>query len=209
MFRDRWDLLGFAAEEAPARGLVLEFGVAEGDSLRHLARLLPGRPLHGFDSFEGLPEHWSGTFERRGKFGRGGQLPAMPASVALHKGWFDATLPAFLSGTQDEPIALLHVDCDIYASTATIFRLAGARLRPGSVIVFDEYFNYPNWQRHEWKAFQEFIRDSGFSYRYLGFAQKNGHVAVRLGEKDTAAGPEAARRLERVLASLSPSDGSR
>jgi hypothetical protein len=25
------------------------------------------------------------------------------------------------------------------------------------VIVFDEYFNYPGWRAHEYKAFQEFI----------------------------------------------------
>jgi hypothetical protein len=69
------------------------------------------------------------------------------------------------------------------------------RLQNGTVIVFDEYFNYPNWQRHEWRAFQEFIRDSGFLYRYLGFAQKNGHVAVRLGEKSDEARREAEAKL--------------
>jgi len=72
------------------------------------------------------------------------------------------------------------------------------RLGPGAVIVFDEYFNYPNWERHEFKAFQEFIRDSGFSYRYLGFAQKNGHVAVKLGDKSDAAKRLAAEKLKSI-----------
>jgi len=194
IFLDRWDLLGFAAAQAPAQGLMLEFGVGDGGSLRHLAAQTP-RQLHGFDSFEGLPEDWSGTFERKGKFGRQGSLPEVPANVSLHRGWFDQTMPVFLAAHPDEKIALLHVDCDIYSSTVTIFALLASRLAPGTVIVFDEYFNYPNWQRHEWKAFQEFVRDSGFSYRYLGFAQKNGHVAVRLGEKSDAARREAASRL--------------
>ena len=66
----------------------------------------------------------------------------------------------------------------------------------GAVLVFEEYFNHPNWQRHEWRAFQEFIRDTGLSYRYLGFAQKNGHVALRLGEESDAGAREAERRLE-------------
>lgn len=195
VFADRWRLMEFAAAEAPPRGLVLEFGVADGGSIRHLAATLPDRPIHGFDSFEGLPEHWSGTFERRGKFGRGGELPPVPPSVSLHKGWFTDTLPGFLAARPEEPVALLHVDCDIYSSTATVFAHLGPRLRPGTVIVFDEYFNYPNWQRHEWRAFQEFVRDSGFSYRYLGFAQKNGHVAVRLGDKTEEARAAAAARL--------------
>src|SRR5262249_35118435 len=155
-----WALLRFAASEAPAAGLMLECGVADGASLRHLAKTTT-RMLHGFDSFEGLPEHWAGTFERKGKFGRGGALPEVPANVALHKGWFEQTLPAFLAARQ-EPVALLHVDCDIYSSTVTIFRELTPRLQVGSVIVFDEYFNYPNWQQHEFRAFQEFIRDSGF-----------------------------------------------
>jgi len=194
IFDDRWALLAFAAQEAPASGLMLECGVADGASLRYVAKTTT-RKLHGFDSFEGLPEHWAGTFERKGKFGRGGVLPEVPANVALHKGWFDQTLPAFLAAYPQHEIAFLHVDCDIYSSTATVFRELAPRLQNGTVIVFDEYFNYPNWQRHEWRAFQEFIRDSGFLYRYLGFAQKNGHVAVRLGEKSDEARREAEAKL--------------
>ena len=194
IFEDRWALLAFAARHAPEAGLMLECGIADGASLRHLAKIT-SRPLHGFDSFEGLPEDWAGTFELKGKFGRGGELPDVPANVALHKGWFEQTLPAFLAAHSQEPVAFLHVDCDIYSSTVTVFRELGARLKPGSVIVFDEYFNYPNWQRHEFRAFQEFIHESGFSYRYLGFAQKNGHVGVVLGEKSEAARREAEARL--------------
>jgi len=73
---------------------------------------------------------------------------------------------------------LIHVDCDIYSSTRTIFELLGQRMVTGSVIVFDEYFNYPGWRQHEYKAFQEFIAASGHHYRYLGYAGEKGHVAV-------------------------------
>jgi hypothetical protein len=195
IFADRWALLRYAAGEAPPDGLMIECGVADGASLRHLARDSVRR-FHGFDSFEGLPEAWAGTFEQKGKFGRGGALPEVPGNVVLHKGWFEQTLPAFLAAHPDDSVAFLHVDCDIYSSTGTVLRLLAPRLKPGAVLVFDEYFNYPNWQRHEWRAFQEFIRDSGLSYRYLGFAQKNGHVAVRLGEESDAAARAAERRLE-------------
>jgi predicted O-methyltransferase YrrM len=206
VFPDRWDLLAHAAAAAPARGLMLEFGVADGGSLRHLAGAT-GRELHGFDSFEGLPEDWSGTFERKGKFSRGGTVPEVPPAVTLHKGWFEETLPRFLAAHPGEGVAFVHVDCDIYASTVTVLRELAPRLGPGSVLVFDEYFNYPNWQRHEFRAFQEFVRDTGFSYAYLGFAQKNGHVAVRLGERSEAAKDAAARRLEAVLAAAARPGG--
>jgi Macrocin-O-methyltransferase (TylF) len=118
--------------------------------------------------------------------------------VTLHKGWFDQTLPPFLAA-HGEDVAFLHVDCDIYSSTVTIFHALEKRLKPGAVIVFDEYFNYPNWQRHEWRAFQEFLRETGFGYRYLGFAQKNGHVAVRLDEKSESAKVVAEARLKRWM----------
>jgi hypothetical protein len=197
IFRDRWDLLLFAGHEAPSEGLMLEFGVADGASLRYVASRI-ARSFHGFDSFEGLPEHWSGTFEQKGKFGRAGAPPPVPTNARLYPGWFADTLPRFLAEHAGEPVALVHVDCDIYASTATVFRLLAERLRPGTVLVFDEYFNYPNWQRHEWRAFQEFVRDTGTSYSYLGFAQKNGHVAVRLGERSAEASRLAIEKLARI-----------
>ncbi|HYC12704.1 MAG TPA: class I SAM-dependent methyltransferase [Stellaceae bacterium] len=197
LFEDRWDLLLFAMGRAPAEGMMLEFGVADGASLRWLASR-SARSFHGFDSFEGLPEDWSGTFERRGKFGRAGELPKVPANTSLHRGWFEATLPPFLGEHTGEKAAFVHVDCDIYSSTATVLRLLTPRLAPGTVLVFDEYFNYPNWERHEWRAFQEFVRDTGTSYEYLGFAQKNGHVAVRLGDKSADAARLAAEKLARI-----------
>ena len=197
MFRDRWDLLLHAARQAPPAGLMLEFGVADGASLRYVAGRV-ARPFHGFDSFEGLPEDWAGTYEKKGKFSRGGALPEVPANVTLHRGWFNETLPKFLAAQAEEPVAFLHVDCDIYSSTVTVLRELAPRLRAGSVVVFDEYFNYPNWERHEWRAFQEFVRDTGTGYTYLGFAEKNGHVAVRLGEKSVEATRLAAEKLARV-----------
>jgi hypothetical protein len=49
---------------------------------------------------------------------------------------------------------------------------------PGTIILFDEYFNYPNWEVHEYKAFQEFVTKYGVKYRYLAFARQQ--VAVRI-----------------------------
>jgi hypothetical protein len=43
-----------------------------------------------------------------------------------------------------------------------------------------EYFNYPNWQEHEFKAFQKFVAAAQLRYEYAGFAIKNGHVMVRI-----------------------------
>ncbi len=176
MFEERDALLTYCLDRAPGDGLLLEFGVEKGGSIRALAGAT-SRPVHGFDSFEGLPEDWAGTAEKRGKFSLGGRMPTVPANVFLHKGWFDQVLPGFLAANPG-PVAFVHVDCDIYSSTRTVLWGLRERLRAGTVILFDEYFNYPNWRRHEFRAFQEFVQEFGVRYTYLGYSAKNGHVAV-------------------------------
>lgn len=183
---DRDDLLRFAFARAPKDGLVMEFGVAKGASLRNLAGQTP-RQIHGFDSFGGLPSDWSGTKEKAGAFTQKGKLPKMPPNVTLHPGWFDQTLPAFLA-KDTQMAAFIHVDCDLYVSTVTIFTALRTRIVPGTIILFDEYFNYPGWRGHEYKAFQEFIKGTGLGYEYLGFSAEKGHVAVVITAPDETVG---------------------
>ena len=77
-------------------------------------------------------------------------------------------------------MSLLHVDCDLYSSTVTIFDALGPRLQPGTVILFDEYYNFPRWQQHEYKAFQEFVVSSGMKYEYIGYSVTGQQVAARV-----------------------------
>ncbi len=158
--------------------LALEFGVFQGASINFLADRLPaGVTIHGFDSFEGLPQRW------RDGFGEGafavGDLPAVRSNVRLVRGWFDKTLPEFLAATPG-PIAFLHVDCDLYSSAKTVLTLTAPRLAPGCVVVFDEYFNYPGWQQGEFRAFQEFVAENGCRFTYLGYNRRHSQVAVRI-----------------------------
>ena len=161
-----------AATRATLPGLVLEFGVFSGRSINRLAELFPG-PVYGFDSFEGLPEKW-GRF-RKGHFAT--SLPAVAENVSLVVGWFNETLPGFLREHPGD-IRLLHVDCDLYSSTKTIFTECRDRIRVGTVIVFDEYFNYAGWRDHEFKAFQEFIGETGRKYEYFGLTTQGQQVGA-------------------------------
>ena len=184
-FHSERDLLAFALDQAAATGSVLEFGVYKGGSARFIARRIgSGRIMHGFDSFEGLPETWSGGGMMAGTFSMGGKLPKVPSNCHLHKGRFDQSLPGWV-GAHPEPVAFLHVDCDLYVSTRSVFEALGEQLGVGCIIVFDEYFNYPNWRLHEYKAFQEMIAGRAIGYEYIGYSQ--GQVAVRLTEPGTGA----------------------
>lgn len=163
------ELMRHALSRVTVDGLWAEFGVNEGGTITYIAKQKPGHVIHGFDSFEGLPEDWSGNAMAAGFFNRKGQLPKVPSNVKLHPGWFDATAPKFASEHQG-PVAFLHVDCDLYSSTATVFAALGSRIVPGSVIMFDEYFNYPNWKAHEHKAFTEYQALSGRTFKYIGYS---------------------------------------
>ncbi|MBK9249742.1 MAG: class I SAM-dependent methyltransferase [Ignavibacteria bacterium] len=167
-------VMDVAFEHIQLSGLYLEFNVFSGKSINYIASKTP-QTVHGFDSFEGLPEFWRDGFDK-GAF-EVDALPKVHTNVMLHKGWFDNTLPQFIND-HPERIALLHVDCDLYSSTKTIFTLLGDRIIKGTVIVFDEYFNYPMWQQGEFKAFQEFIQERGLSYRYLTYNSNHEQVAV-------------------------------
>jgi hypothetical protein len=161
--------LALALPDLPA-GSAVELGVFQGRTIRRIAQALPGREVFGFDSFEGLPERWRDGFEAGAFAVRGGALPDVPAGVTLFKGWFDATLPPFAAeqASGGRKIALLHVDCDIYSSTRTAFRVLEPLLQDGTVVVFDELIGYPGWQEHEWRAFREFLAPGAWRAEWLG-----------------------------------------
>lgn len=156
--------------------LICEFGVFSGNTINHIASLTK-QIIFGFDSFEGLPERW------RDGFGKGHfkvkALPKVQPNVILIKGWFNETIPTFIKDHNEE-VGFLHIDCDLYSSTKTIFELLADRIHPGCIIVFDEYFNYPGWKDGEYKAFQEFLEKYKLRYEYIGYNRYHEQVAVKI-----------------------------
>lgn len=176
VFWESQDTLRYALGEIKGPGLALEFGVATGGTLRIIADAVGAdRVVAGFDVFTGLPETWRTGFPA-GEFA---QEPPEVAGATVIAGLFDDTLPVFLAGT-DEPIAFMHVDCDLYSSTKTVLDLTGDRLVPDAVVVFDEFFNFPGWQRHEYRAWSEFLDRTGRSFEYLAYTGNHEQVVVRL-----------------------------
>ncbi len=166
-----------ALQSVPAQGLFMEFGVFHGRSINIIARKTK-RIVHGFDSFQGLPEDWK-QGESRGSYSTEGVIPAVPSNVELHHGWFDKTLPEFLQETE-EPAAFVHIDCDIYSSTVTVLDALAPRIRPGTIIVLDDYLGYPDFQQHEFRAFNEFLDQTGLNHEYLSFSLMGREAAVRI-----------------------------
>jgi O-methyltransferase len=144
-------------------GDIVECGVGSGKTLYMLAMLTRHgkhpRRLWGFDSFEGLPppapEDRADTAPRKiraGKYAHGeDEVRARLISYGISKrslrerfvlvpDYFPAGFPRY-SG---EPIALLHLDVDLYQSHKDCLEWFEPLVAPGGVIAFDEYRN-PSW----------------------------------------------------------------
>ncbi len=169
-------LLTKCLEDVTLDGLHLEFGVFSGLTINHIASKTE-KTVHGFDCFQGIPEEWNCL--PAGTFSTDGQLPDVAKNVQLHVGYFEETLPVFKSKFSDD-VAFLHIDSDLYSSAHTILFGLKQQIKKGTIIVFDEYFNYPGWQKHEYLAFQEFITETGLQYEYIAFCSKGFSIGVRI-----------------------------
>jgi hypothetical protein len=105
------------------------------------------RPVHAFDSFNGLPEAWRPGFGV-GAFTRNGQPPAaehIHPAINVVTGLFADSLSPFLAAHVGR-IALLHVDCDLFSSTQTVLDLCESRIDDDTIVVFDELLNYTGFE---------------------------------------------------------------
>jgi len=167
-------LLRYAVAQAGGAGMVLEFGVRRGTSITVIADVA-GQAVHGFDSFEGLPESWGN--EPAGVLTTGADLPPVPANVTLHAGWFEHTLPPFLAA-HPGPVRLVNIDSDIYASARTVLTGLRDRIVPGTVLVFDEFIGNRSWAEDEFKAFAEYVAETGVRWRVIALAPFTKQVAL-------------------------------
>jgi predicted O-methyltransferase YrrM len=180
------EVLKFASESVTLKdGCFLEMGVATGRSINFIAALNPKDTIYGFDSFEGLPDDWerSDNLFNKGVFAFKSPIPEIPVlqNVTLYKGWFKDILPRFQRQVlEDKPIALLHMDCDIYTSCADVLSILEKNIVSGTVIVFDEFYNYDNSEDHEYKAFMEFIQRTGKKFQYIAYNSMHEQVVIKI-----------------------------
>ncbi len=153
-------------------GAFVECGVWRGGGAAMMAQanLAEGparRPLHLFDSFEGMPEpspEHDGTaaaklMEQAARAGTACNAAEPEEAVRLivervgypeqfvhvHRGWFQDTLPK--ARHQIGPIALLRIDGDWYESTRVVFEQLYDLVVSGGVIVIDDYGHFEGCRR--------------------------------------------------------------
>tara|TARA_B100000497_G_C7682235_1_gene412861 strand:+ start:23 stop:700 length:678 start_codon:yes stop_codon:yes gene_type:complete len=162
---DKLSILDKSIPHADDNGYWLEFGVHEGETIVHTAGSKLGVynfKIHGFDSFEGLPEDWIKN-NPKGHFNLDGNIPKHLLSlnnINIVKGWFDKSLPKFIKDNNINKISFLNIDSDLYSSANTVLTLLTPYFKGHCVIYFDEFCNYPGGENGEYKAFSEFLHNN-------------------------------------------------
>ncbi len=159
-FPSATDLIVYSLECVRIPGSYLEFGVHTGGSINLSAEKIAPKTIYGFDSFYGLPQAW-GDHEP-GFLSLEGIPPDVRSNVQLRVGWFEDTIPVFLAENAED-VAFMHVDCDIYSSTVTVLSAFTPRIKRGTIILFDEFYE------EERRAFLEWAARENVTYRYLGY----------------------------------------
>ena len=153
------------------------YGVTEN---RVNAQDTPTRTFYGFDSWEGLPAdsenhpRWvQGLFKCNHSYHPtiAQQDVVTPEHVsAFFKSVGIDTPHVLVKSSYDEldklpetinSIALCHIDCDLFDSTKIVLNLIKSKLVNGSIIMFDDWYNYKgDPTKGEQRAFREFLQEN-------------------------------------------------
>ena len=144
-FKGRIDFWSYVMSEFTNKKILfLEFGVHKGYSIENFSKLNGNKDTRfiGFDSFEGLPKNWRNfiTYYKKNHFDTGGVIPNIDDSrVSFSKGWFNKTLPEFLSKNSFDEYEeiIVHLDADIYSSTFYVMLKLSEKINKFTII-FDE-----------------------------------------------------------------------
>jgi hypothetical protein len=158
-----YDVLNEVKKNYKGQFSILEFGVSDGYSFTkklYATKYLKMNnriTVHGFDSFEGMPEpsdltdkdiisndgwvagQFKGQYESLNNY-----CSRYYNNYVLHKGYFNETIdePFLKTLLVNLPI-LIWIDCDYYSSAKTVLERLLPYIPNGCVIYFDEYeFNY-------------------------------------------------------------------
>jgi O-methyltransferase len=169
------------AAKSGAAGDYLEFGVARGTSLISAFDIARRHPqfansrFFAFDSFCGLPGSEGDFVQGDMSYGQetffrfieraGVDLERVKAT----KGFFEAALSPWLAAELaivPGQAHIVHIDCDLYASTVPVLNFVAPLLGVGSVIIFDDWFSFENeaqpWAHGEQRAFAEWRERARF-----------------------------------------------
>lgn len=158
--------------------MFLEFGVFKGDSINLFAKILKKKniKIYGFDAFKGLKDEWmTEDYNPPGTFDLKGKKPKTDQNVVLIDGWVEDTVKEFVSNNKKK-IAFVHFDMDTYNSTSYVLKIIKDKFQSGTIILFDEFYGFPNWEKYEFKALEEELDKK--TYKYIAFGSRQACIQI-------------------------------
>lgn len=150
------------------QGDIAEVGVFRGGSAKLIAEAKGARTLHLFDTFEGLPE----TRESDPLFSKG-QFSSSKAAVQRYLEpypnvlLYEGVFPGTAGPIANTNFSFVHLDVDIYESTAKSLEFFYPRMSKGGVLISHDYA----WAEGVKRAFVEFFVDKAEPILELGGSQ--------------------------------------
>ena len=136
-----YNLYQLAKNASNLKGDAAEIGVYKGGTAYLIAKTLPDKNIHLFDTFEGMPQvdstldkHRAGDFANTSLDAVKTYLRDCP-NVTLYKGYFPNTADPI----KDKMFSFIHIDVDIYRSVMDCCEFFYPRLLPCGVMLFDDY----------------------------------------------------------------------
>jgi hypothetical protein len=150
----------FMATKAVAKieGDMAEVGVYKGGSAKLICEAKGDKPLHLFDTFEGLPEICKMDDP---KVVKKGDYPASLEEVKEHLKqypgvyFYKGLFPATAKPVENKRFSFVNLDVDLYESTLAGLNFFYPRMNAGGVIMSHDYIFVPGVKR----AFDDFFKD--------------------------------------------------
>ena len=169
-------------------GVAVDLGAGVLKSSNLIGAVFAHGMVFACDTFAGLPEVWErgdanfpiGTFAP--KNAPKGSQPPFPTldNVIAVRGKFKDTMPQLLPILKNYQLALVHIDSDTYQSAVDGLKPLLPLLRVGTILVFDEFYNYNGFENGEYRAFVDLIIGNGFSYTPLAFNAHHQQVVIQI-----------------------------
>lgn len=173
-----YELWSIAKQLKRVEGYILEVGVWRGGSGALLASAAKDKKVYLADTFKGIvkagdkdPSYFGGELSDTSEKIVQELIDSMELNnVTILKGIFPNETAYLI---KDQSIALLHCDVDVYQSTKDIIRWAIPKLKPGSIIIFDDY------GFEECKGVTEYVNELMATKDYFLYIHNlNGHAIL-------------------------------
>ncbi len=154
---EAYTIYSLAHSLADSPGEMAEVGCFQGASTKILLEACPGKPLHVFDTFEGLPPSTAPDQNVHTPHDLACSLELVREYLAGYENvhYYKGLFPDTSGPVEDRKFSFVHCDVDLYGGTLACLEFFYPRLIPGGVLISHDYSILKGVKT----AFSEFLAD--------------------------------------------------